>query len=518
MKKYILGIILILIGAGKGLAAPLPVSLSGSIVNGQPITITGSSFGSGPNVTLFDQFNGGPAGTDIPLTSPDVGAWTKYASGSGYYPQFSSDYHSPPFSDAWYIRNNTGILQDAFLPGGQGVTEIYISFWFKVPSGTYFPWRVQASDAIVPADDHSFGYPINWKMTWLFRNDTPEVNPPDNQYDLVSPTILNAGSLSAQAFYAADNVYYPTVSGGYRGLDFVNWFKFGTWNRLSEWLKADPTNPITAPGTIYTQGFAEGYQNMVQIQNNPTSFFNMTLGRTGATPVGWNELQFPGFLDSNIPNVNPLYDDIYMATGPNAAARIEIGDNSVYADCTNLAILIPTSWTDNSVTAVVKLGSFQPGQTAHVFITDSNNNTVVVPGSYTIGSSGEDTTGPFMSNGLPSSPLTSGTTSATLSVDANDVSTVTGCKYDTIDRDYASMANTLSNTSGITWSATISGLTDGIDIPHYVRCVDSLGNADTSSTVIRVQVNSPETPHPTANARSFLGGKSKLGSGKMILQ
>jgi len=63
-----------------------------------------------------------------------------------------------------------------------------------------------------------------------------------------------------------------------------------------------------------------------------------------------------------------------VSAGTNAAARVEIGDQSTYSSCKNLTILTPTKWNDGSITATVRQGSFTSGQTAYVFVFDANNN------------------------------------------------------------------------------------------------------------------------------------------------
>src|SRR5689334_12525798 len=51
-------------------------SVSGTVANGQPITIDGSSFGAGgPRIVVFDDFEGGPVGQNIANHPATVGAW-----------------------------------------------------------------------------------------------------------------------------------------------------------------------------------------------------------------------------------------------------------------------------------------------------------------------------------------------------------------------------------------------------------------------------------------------------------
>ncbi len=93
-----------------------------------------------------------------------------------------------------------------------------------------------------------------------------------------------------------------------------------------------------------------------------------------------------------------IFDDFYVATGPNARARVEIGNQPVYQDCTNLAIITPTNWRNNAITATVRAGSFQSGE-AYLFVVDANGNVsnglgVKINGNYDGEGGGADTTPP----------------------------------------------------------------------------------------------------------------------------
>jgi len=60
-------------------------------------------------------------------------------------------------------------------------------------------------------------------------------------------------------------------------------------------------------------------------------------------------------------------DDIYM---DNSWARIEIGDNENYNNCTHREIQIPSAWSDNSIIIAVNQGSFSEQDTIYLFVVD----------------------------------------------------------------------------------------------------------------------------------------------------
>lgn len=97
-----------------------------------------------------------------------------------------------------------------------------------------------------------------------------------------------------------------------------------------------------------------------------------------------------------------------------------------------------------------------------------------------------DTTPPDRSNGYPYGALPSGTTQVDISLDTDENAT---CKYDENPGTlYDDMPNTFSTTGGISHSTTVTGLLDGNTYNYYVRCKDTLGNANTNDFPISFSV------------------------------
>jgi hypothetical protein len=67
-------------------------------------------------------------------------------------------------------------------------------------------------------------------------------------------------------------------------------------------------------------------------------------------------------------NSFPMFDDFYVAVGPGARARVEIGNMPTYAASTVLAITTPTSWSNSEITTTVHQGAFRAGQTAYLYV------------------------------------------------------------------------------------------------------------------------------------------------------
>jgi len=94
------------------------------------------------------------------------------------------------------------------------------------------------------------------------------------------------------------------------------------------------------------------------------------------------------------------YDDIYI---DNTQARVEIGNNSVWANCTHREIQVPIAWSNNSIQFTVNKGSFNSGESAYVFVVDENGSTST---GYPIvfGESQEEAVAPIVDTVSPSPP------------------------------------------------------------------------------------------------------------------
>jgi len=117
---------------------------------------------------------------------------------------------------------------------------------------------------------------------------------------------------------------------------------------------------------------------------------------------------YTGIRDAEI-----YYDDIYISQ---SQARIEIGNNETWENCTHREIQIPTAWTTDEITITVNQGSFS-NEGAYIFVIDENggvsagypvtfsestaptniinttNNQTVVDSSFTIQGTATATTG-----------------------------------------------------------------------------------------------------------------------------
>jgi hypothetical protein len=65
-------------------------------------------------------------------------------------------------------------------------------------------------------------------------------------------------------------------------------------------------------------------------------------------------------------------DDIFIQL--DTEARVEIGDKSTWNACTKREVQVPISWNSSTIQARVNQGSFSNGETAYLYVVDSNGN------------------------------------------------------------------------------------------------------------------------------------------------
>ncbi len=334
-------------------ATPAITSVQGTYANGQNITISGSGFGSGPHVEIYDDFENGAGspGTVIPLTSPEVGQWTDYGQTVGrprYHSLAASGSHGWAINDKTYIQypkddsNRMGQFIKVF---SNPVQEIFISYQVAVPTGTNF------SGASTP---NTFPNVSSWKFFWVY--DGPTGYNSDGKADMCLPTHVGYGS-----FMLAGNDGNLISLGN-------TWWSWNGFNRMSVWLRANSANPSGGNCNILYQ-VTNAEKGTTQIIRNDLPVFP-----AGAT-TQWDRATMPGWWgNGDWSNFDGVYDDVYIASGPNAAARVEIGDAATYTASKHLTILTPQSWTGTQIIATVRAGQFSTFNGTYLYVTDSNNN------------------------------------------------------------------------------------------------------------------------------------------------
>ena len=191
----------------------------------------------------------------------------------------------------------------------------------------------------------------NWKWFWI--GDQNDDWPWGSDYVTVCLSDNCGGTLGV---IIADDTATPTRG---EGTWYTPIFTKGTWMRVTVAMKN-----ATSGGYIWNQEI-DGSNHVVP--------FNLTNLQTAHSDDPWNVFALPGFGRQD--NNAVIYiDDVYVATGDGARARVEMGNASTYSASTKLAIITPTSWSSSQINVTVRQGTFEVGEQVYLFVIDADGN------------------------------------------------------------------------------------------------------------------------------------------------
>lgn len=304
------------------------------------INIFGNDFGNAPNLLIYDTFENKDAlpESKITLQAAVEGSWTWM--NEFYSPTYASKGRSG--SRSVVAVSHEGMQQ--FRKDLGAVQEIYFSYWVRL-DGDFFPGD-RVSGPRTFSEDSSF------KMVWLWDQDFG-----GKSSDVCLPTHVGGGR-----FYLAGNDFNMVTGVG------NDWWSWDNWMRLSFWLKANPDDP-TLPGTVTfeTLSLDKGYE--LRSYNTPV------FDADGVEPKVYRTINFPGWVRSMEANTQILYDDIYIATGPNAASRVEVGNSEVLDEVTRLDLLKVENWSETSISASFPTLTKEDLEEMYLYITTADGST-----------------------------------------------------------------------------------------------------------------------------------------------
>lgn len=304
------------------------------------ITITGTGFGAGPTIAIFAKWTDGVNGEEIPLSSPDIGA------------DFDTGNYATGFKSKYFTLGDT--TGASFREGGTDAsTDNRLTGFVRILSA--FDTYLAAHDMGVPSGRNFSGVATantlpsisSYKGLWLS----------DEALDNLTKADIVLPSWTTAAFQIAGNQAEAPIT-------MTTDFDFDEWNSYLVYQEpgADPfvDNGITeASVTIPSQG-----TTTVLKTDAPT--FN-----SSATAAQYTHVNFPAWSGNGSQDLTQhLFRYFYLATGANARARLELGNNSTYTNCTERRVVPHDSWSSTEVIAT--LDTLQAQNMTHWFITNAS--------------------------------------------------------------------------------------------------------------------------------------------------
>src|SRR5690606_2577889 len=203
-----------LVFSGTVLAQPKPSDVEYNDSQGE-IVITGSAFGSGPNVMLFDNFEHGSKFSD--LLSSKSNSWI----GDVLLQTEASGNKAKKAKDP---SRNT--MSQMIINFGRHYTEAFMSFSVKTPAGTTFP--AASTTKTFPKDS-------SWKFVWLMSG--TRGFDAGGGFDVCLPSHVGSGNF--------------LLGGNDGNLTWLekgsNWWEWDNYNHMSSYVKFSSSQPSTGP-------------------------------------------------------------------------------------------------------------------------------------------------------------------------------------------------------------------------------------------------------------------------------
>jgi len=309
-------------------AQPTVSGVSGTIKNGQTITITGANFGvkSTPAPLIWEDFSDGVLDSKLAVRGGTFAL-------------------------------NGDNLRDAFSTHNARSDYKNNGFYFGYDNGTASKWFVQ--------------YWIKLASNWHWGTSTfggPDDGLANVKFFRLFPTGSRTYSDVGYATHGFDggNVLRFVENGAetYLNINGQDYFTPSTWHQVQV-AYGENSGVDVADGTM--QLWIDGQQ----LDSTTTLVTNV-----GADGPAINKRPYIiGFYDSwspsdaNVANMYAYYTDLYVDT---SWSRVELGNAATYASCTHRETLIPSAWSASSVSATVVQGTFASGQPAYLYVVDAS--------------------------------------------------------------------------------------------------------------------------------------------------
>jgi hypothetical protein len=316
-------------------------SVIGAIEEGGRVVVCGDLFGDvGPSIAIFDDMeNDGTAARGAWLEAPSL-----YAEGASR-------------SGARAMR-----LADADLTGGEGVsaqvgiTEASGRFGLRSFDEVFLHLSIRDLGDF-PGNDSSpttFSSDSSAKDVWMMFGDRGDnytyscSRGECNGNDIVFATHTGRGSFKIDGNTTGTNWWLP------------EFWQFEEWNTMSTYIRIDRTAPYEASTGVFEHVSASG--GYVR----DTYSENIVRELDGLTPE-WDRLKI-GAWYRTAGDVRRIADDLYVAIGPGAAARVEVANAARIEDATSLAVSTVDEWSAQRIAATLRLGDLDPTTDLFLFV------------------------------------------------------------------------------------------------------------------------------------------------------
>ena len=221
-------------------AAPAVTGVSGTVSNGGTITISGSGFGSGPSILIFDDFEGGTNNATIKTGagSATVGAWSALGENGT---QIYSNTNKNSGNLAYQVAVGTTCTASGYIFATSmfpaATNEFFGTWWVYLPADEQWPGYASYTQAgCTEASGPECA--VNWKQVWVHSGAYGNTDA-----DVIAPTLLGNGSGALTGNGAG--IYTSTAVGYGHGM------AKGQWKRTMLYWVGSPTGSGSVVWSAY---------------------------------------------------------------------------------------------------------------------------------------------------------------------------------------------------------------------------------------------------------------------------
>lgn len=338
-------IALLLLLPAIAIGAPSITSYSGTVSDGNSITISGSDFGTKTTVAplVFEDF-------DTNDTGRQDGDTLRGESCSDYGTWIDDANDTTPTFEADDVR--TGSTLSSYHPLDCNNT-----------SANHAPSTITFSDSHKPTVLISYWLRMDWanmsgsgnikimrmriaEDSWTYEGDTSTSLRMGAHGDLTDAYFT--------MYMESGGADWPGEAVGPTTLNFT--LSQATWQHYILMFSASDDDTANGTATIWQDGNLLIDTDVMETWDDSDEWERLTFGWYCALYTGGD--------------VDIKYDDIYV---DDTWQSVWIGNDSTWASCSHREVQIPTSWSTTSITATVNQGSFSDG-TAYLFVIDENGD------------------------------------------------------------------------------------------------------------------------------------------------
>ena len=327
--------------------------VQGEIEEGAEIVVCGDEFGDqGPETVFFDDFEDGEPGESLDEEGPVVGEW--YTPGGPVV-----DDESRSGSNSLLLLDHEESTQTSVfaIPDEEG------RFGLRHFDEFFMHWSLKDLGDF-PGNDSSptdFSSDSSVKDIWVMFGDRGD------NYDYS----CSQGECNGNDIVLASH----TGGGGFKhdGNNtrsdwwISDFWQFEAWNRMSFHLRLDDDDPY-GDATGDFEHFSEEGGYFQDDYEGP-----MMREELDEIPPVWDRIKV-GAWYRGAGETRRIADDIYIAIGDGAAARVEVADAETIEEATNIAVATVDDWSKERLEATLRLGDLDPGDDdLHLFVVDADN-------------------------------------------------------------------------------------------------------------------------------------------------